>query len=236
MYGLISASAIFYSFVIEKDIRQKLLWGLCGLVGIYLTIRTSKYSVLIAIAIVCFINAMVYLKKKKTYIAIVLFGFFTYGFFFTKLSNKLDIVNRARTSFSPSDSMNIRVYMWKLYLSEMMSRPFSGISIRNPYYTWAHNLFLDVYIQNGIIVMGILILLYFLHYIDVLKLLRTKQNELAINDANKSFWFSVSIALSSVFFTEPVYEAAPILVVYLFAVFACVRKMQMSYGICIENA
>ncbi len=224
MYSLIASSAIFYAIVLEKDVVQKYAWTICGLLGLYITIRTSKYSVLLAVAIVGIINALVYFKRKRTVFILGGFALISYVLFFWS-GTTLDIVYRAKTSFSPSESMSIRVFLWKKYLAEMFSRPFEGYSIDNPYYLWAHNLFLDVYIQNGIVVMFLLILIFIFHYVDVWRVLRIKQNNMLVNDQNKCFWMSVSIALSAAFFTEPVYEAVPILMVYMFVVFACVRKM-----------
>lgn len=210
-YNVIAVSLLFYGLCCERNKHMRLVILTVGIVSIYTSIHTAKRTNLV-IAIFIFSVLFILFGKFKDYFRVIVICLGMYIFFcFNDISKwALSI----RTSREHLDIGNdIRFTMWKIYLLNMLLYPFSGRKINNPYYVWAHNMFLDVFIQHGIITMFLLIVFFLFHFYHLYCL--WKKNS-SINLCDKIFFASISIGLFLNEMVSPPYDAFPFLVYFHF--------------------
>ena len=223
LYSIIGVAAVFYALFYETNMKDKIIWLFNFFIGILVTLKTAKYTVIYALLIVIIVNVLLFRRSKKSIFLVAFMCIVTYKFLNSSITN-YGLIERLRAGDSAGNSMGLRLKMWKLYFPDMFIKPFSGASIYNPFYEWAHNIFLDVYIQNGIIVMLLLVVIFLLHFVDLLKLLKLEN----IDEGEKVFWISLSIALVASFSTEPIYICAPILMTPMFMIMGHVYSVVTS--------
>lgn len=208
-----------YAFYVYSKKQKDLLYFVALItfaLTMFVSLRLSKRSNLVFCGIVFLVNFVLFIYKKGKIrlvilaaLGVILLGQINY--------QSWSVFQRERV-FSTAESANVRIRMWKLYLPMLLKKPFSGNTIVNPYYKWAHNIFLDVYIQAGIVTMLILVLIYIIHFIDLYKIYKCKGLCIEI----KSFWISISAILFFTVFTEPAYEGIlPIVIIDLAVMSYC---------------
>jgi hypothetical protein len=219
-YNVIAVSLIFYGLYYENIKLKKILILIIGILSVYISIHTAKRTVLLVAVIVLVMNIMLFSDFKKiismSIIAVTVGVMFllantdTWAIFMRGKKDNMDV------------AQDVRFAIWKVYLSEMFSHPFSGDKIVNPYHIYAHNLFLDVYIQHGILTMIILILIYIYHFYKLYILFKKSK---VVELKNKIFFLSISIGLFLNEMTEPAYDGFPYLMYIHFFIIGYVEYL-----------
>ncbi len=223
-YGAMGVAFLYWGIHYSYGKLEKTICiGIC-IISTYITIVTAKYTNIVLLFSILLLNHFLFKSGTKK---ILLLGIIAllFCYFFVDFSH-LSITTRIK-EFSPQASMNSRLKMWEIYYPEMFYKPFTGNEIINPYHKWAHNILIDTYVQNGIIVMGMLLWIFVVHFFDVLKLLKSTR----IAQGDKSLFISASIANILTFMIEPAYQGFPFMIIVEFIIIAYIHKANCSVKI-----
>ncbi len=216
-YGAMGAALLYWALQLSYGKLEKIMCiGIC-MASAYVTIVTAKYTNAVLIMAMLLLNHLLFKQGTKK---IILLGIIVLllSYLFVDFSH-LSIIARTK-EFSPMASMNSRLKMWEIYFHEMFNKPFSGNEIRNPYHKWAHNIFLDTYVQNGIIVMWMFLGIFIIHFVDIIKFIKLPR----VSQSNKALFISMSIANFLTFMIEPAYQGFPFMVIVEFIIMAYIHK------------
>lgn len=217
---IVSCSLLFYFLVCEKRKRIKIIGLLSILGGLYGTIanasRTLIYLTVISFVIALFMYSLLYHKKQSKVFKVWLcvFVIFIIGgivisldlfqlaerFVNTSLGQRL-LQNNSDIPFGN----NIRL----LYARNILVRLFKYPMGNMPYPHYAHNLWVDVAKETGIIPLIMYSLFSILSLKTVIYIFMSKKIEKDL----KIFIVSLTVAYYIAFFTEPIMIGAP----YIFA-------------------
>ncbi len=224
-YGAMGVALLYWGLQYAYGRLEKIISIVICIISIYVTIVTAKYTNMVLLFSILLLNHFLFKSETKK---ILLLGIVAllFCYFFVDFS-KLSIITRTK-EFSPQASMNSRLKMWEIYFPELFYKPFSGNEIRNPYHKWAHNILIDTYVQNGIVVMGMLLVLFIVHFFDAIKFLKSSR----IYTGDKSLFLSLSIANILTFMIEPAYQGFPFMVIIEFIIIAYIHKANsFAYGV-----
>ena len=214
---ILSSSLFFYFLVCEKNKKIKISGIFLGIAGAYCSIVSASRTMLVLMILISFISLIVYLSFKHNRIGSIIYIGFIASFiliiFWIIISLNLFGIKgwfegtalaqrMLNSSTSNGISENLRwKYSWDI-LKMLIDYPFGNI----PYSYYAHNLWLDVAKDAGIIPFVLYILFIILCLKEVfLFCLKNKVHKEKI-----IFIVSVSISYVIVFFTEPIIEGSPI--------------------------
>lgn len=215
---ILSSSLFFYFLVCEKNKKIKISGIFLGIAGAYCSIVSASRTMLVLMILVFFISLVVYLSLKHnmivsisyigfiTFFILIIFGiiislnlFGIKGWFEgTALAQRM-----LTSSTSNGISENLRwKYSWDI-LKMLIDYPLGNI----PYSHYAHNLWIDIAKEVGIIPF----ILYIVFFISNSKdmycyCLKNKKYK-----GRVVFIISVFVSYILVFFTEPVMEGLPII-------------------------
>ena len=180
--------------------------------GVYTNLLLINRGPFIVMLLAFFISTIVYfkLKKEKLYshqtdislrgllftvmIILVLIICYYIAYIDTDIS-KLGVASR----FQRQGLSTVRYEIWKNALIATLSHPLGGRSMYIGH-TYAHNIWLDIGINTGLIPMLLLLLFHINHLKDVIKILRT-----ALPNTIIFAILSILIAIFGAFFTEPMF-------------------------------
>jgi hypothetical protein len=180
--------------------------------GIYVNLLAINRGPFIVMLLAFFISTIVYfkLKKEKLYshqtniglrgllftvmIIVVLIICYYIAYIDTDIS-RLGVASRFRWQ----GLSTVRYEFWKNALIATLSYPLGGRSIYIGH-TYAHNIWLDIGIDTGLIPMLLLLLFHINHLKDVIKILRTALPNIVIFAI-----LCILIAIFGAFFTEPMF-------------------------------
>lgn len=230
-YNVIAISLIPYALFYEEGKLRKLIVLAIGILSVYMSVHTAKRTAIVVGAVVFALVVILFCDIKKiacTLTAIMALG----AYLIWGNAESLELTHRFQSSVVADNAsgntgfLDDRVAIWKLYFPKMFSQPFTGLQIDNIYTNYAHNMFLDIYIQHGIITMFILILFFLFHFHSIYILFKKNKN-VKIND--KIFFASVSVGLFLYEMTEPAYDAFPFLILLHFAICGYIEYLNKNY-------
>lgn len=214
---ILSSSLFFYFLICEKNKKIKISGIFLGVAGAYCSVVSASRTMLVLMLLMFLISLFIYLSLKHN----VIFSIIYMGsiiFFLLIISGMVVSFNlfgikgwfegtalaqRMLNSSSQNGiTENLRwKYSWDI-LKMLIDYPFGNI----PYSHYAHNLWLDVARDAGIVpfVLYILFIILCLKEVFLFCLKNKLYKEKII------FIVSVSISYVIVFFTEPIMEGTPI--------------------------
>lgn len=218
LFFVLNIALFFYFIFYEKDLKIKIIGILSGLFGIYGTIlnasRTLLYLFVIIFAICSLIHLILKHGKTSGFLKIIMYAciliifvnlilwldlFGINEWFSNTALGQREISSNSDSSFS----QNLR-WTYAFDILKLLPRyPFGNI----PYEHYAHNLWLDIAKETGIIPFVLYILFVIISLKEVIKYL------FKLNKCSEKIIFIISIVVPYilVFFTEPIMIGAPMI-------------------------
>jgi len=118
---------ILINFIKEHK-RKKLFWGVSSVIILFTLLMTGSRSAIIGLTIILFLTAIIYKKKRYFVYIILMLGAVTLLNFNSGFLNG-KIVERYRSSDKSMQSIEIRKYIWRGGLKEILDKPILGYGL-----------------------------------------------------------------------------------------------------------
>lgn len=218
LFFVTSSALLFYFISVEKHKVLKMTGVIASLCGVYGSIMNASRTMIIVTFLVFFISMFIYMHTKYGFSSAI-FRYFCVvlalliGVF---LCLWLDLFNIqewfANTALGKRASINTSGHMildnvrWTYsidILKLLPQYPFGGV----PYASYAHNLWVDIAKEAGVIPF----VLYILFFICIIKTTMLFYGNKNVDYSYKVFFVPIVITFFLVFFTEPIMEGMPII-------------------------
>lgn len=217
LFFIMSSSLLFYFLVIEKKKILKICGSVAGLAGIIGSIVNASRTMIFVTLIIFFMCLFLYFYEKYGLgtslfkfigTGIALIGIALFGLWVNIFNIQQVLLGSAlgqRETAAVQTSSVVHNLRWE-YSGEILRRlpanPFGGID----YAHYAHNLWLDIAKETGIIPFIFYIAFSFISLVIIVRVYRDAQ----IDIGYKYVIVPVMLAFILAFFTEPIMQGSPI--------------------------
>ncbi len=217
LFFIMSSSLLFYFLVIEKKKILKIFGSMAGVAGIIGSIVNASRTMIFVTLIIFFMCLFLYFYEKYGLgtsllkfigTGIALFGIALFGLWINIFNIQQVLLGSAlgqRETAAVQTSSIVHNLRWE-YSGEIIRRlpanPFGGIE----YAHYAHNLWLDIAKETGIIPFILYLVFSFVALIIAIRVYRDNQTDIGY----KYVIVPVIVAFILAFFTEPIMQGSPI--------------------------
>lgn len=231
------ASLLFYFLFCEKNKYLKIAGSLCSLFCVFASFKNASRTLIILTALSFLVCYFVYfflnkgLEKKIVSTALILiailFGTLIISTNFFGLMDRFYETELGQRFFNNTNAVfDLSTNLRFTYAYDILCDIPKYLMGNNPYSNYAHNFFLDIAKEAGIIPFILYSIFYFGCILDVIKILKKG----TIDISYKILVLSLLIGFTIAFFTEPLMQGQPILFSIFAFLTASVSTMTKQYG------